>query len=225
MPLPRESRGFAVLVTIRRRLMRQLGLLLPSFGEIREHRPVAAPLLLVAIFSLAGAFSIQPLVQEVSAGETARGLEILIWFGAVLSPVLMGGKGFILALLSWSALVLLGRDVRLRLLTSVFLYGEAILAVHGVAMASVLHLRGPDALSGLEDLYVPMGLEGLVPPGSAVLEAVARGATVFHLTWFLFLVTGLVRAGGLSPRAATLVAAGAWMLALSVTALRALAFS
>lgn len=224
MPLSGETPGSAPPVTIRRRLQSKLGLLLPGFDEIREHRPVAAPLVLVSVLSVTAAFSIQPFVSGFLPGEVSRGLAAVLWIAAIFSPVLAGGKALLLAVLSWSGLVLVGRDVRLRLLASLFLYGEAILALHGVAMVSVLHLRGPEAVSTIEDLYVPMGLEGFVPAGAPVLEALARGGTAFHLTWFLFLAVALVRVAGLSPRVASVVAGGAWALALSLAAIRAVAF-
>ena len=225
MPRAPDEGRCAPATTPGERALHWAGLLVPGFAEIARHRPVVAPLVLVAVLSAAAAFSIQPVAAWAASGETAGGLAVLFWVSGLLAPVVSGLKGLILGVLAWSVLVLAGRERGLRLLVSAFLYGEAVLALHGVAMVSVLHLRGPGGVTGPEDLYVPMGLEGLAPADAPVLQALARGATVFHGAWALFLVLALVRSARLSPSTAALVAAGAWALLLLVTALRAAAFS
>lgn len=207
-----------------RRLLRQLELLVPGLEEIRRHEPVAAPLALVAAFSVTAAVSLQPHLTSALPGDVGRGLSVLMWLVAVLSPVLFGGKALLLGVLVWSVLVLLGRDRRLRPLVSVFLYGEAILALHGVAIAIVLDLRGSGPVSSPESLYVPMGADLVVPGSSPLLVAVDHSTTPFHLAWMIFVAVALSRVARLSGRAAWLVAAGAWMLTLSLSLVGPLAF-
>lgn len=206
---------------------RQLGMLVPDFETIRRHRPVAAPLVLILVLSVTAVASIRPYLADAFAGPDAglswRGVEAWLWLTALLSPALIGAKALALAVTCWSLLALLGRSVSFRALSSIYLYGEALLALHGVATALVLHLRGPGAVSAPGELYVRMGLEAVVPPGSAVLDAVARGTTVFHLLWFLFLAVALPRVVGLSGRTGALAAAVSWLGVLTVAAVRAMA--
>lgn len=218
---PGSARGFLHHVP------RQLGLLVPGLDDIRRHRPLLAPLLLIGLFSLAAMVSLRPLLEgaftAAGIGAAARGVEAWLWVAAIFSPLLMGGKALILAGASWSLIALLGRDVAFRPLLSIYLYGEALLSLQGVAAALVLHLGRSGSVSSPEELYVPMGLEELVPPGSDVLAALARGGTAFHLAWFVFLAVALVRVVGLSRGAGAGAAAASWLLVLSVTGLRALA--
>lgn len=209
--------------TVGRRLGLQLGLLVPGLDELRAHEPVLAPLVLMSAFSLTTGFAIQPFVDAAAAGEPGRALGIFFWIIAVLAPLLAGVKALILAVLAWSGLVVLGRDLRLRPLVSVFLYGEAILALHGVAITVGLTLRGVEAISSVEDLYIPMGLDALVSLEEPVLQAVTQGTTPFHLAWAVFVAVALVKVVGLSRRAALVAAVGAWALVLSLDAVRAVA--
>lgn len=210
-----------------RRAARQLELLVPTFREIRAHRPLMAPLLLVGLLSVTSVVSLRPHLAGAfggaGSGLPAPGVQAWLWLTALLSPLLMGGKAVVLAAVSWSVLALAGRDVRLRPLLSIYLYGEALLSVHGVATALLLHLRGRGAVSTPADLYVPMGPEVLVPSGWPLVAAVARGATLFHLAWFVFLVAALVRVVRVDRKAGIGAAAVSWFLVLSVSGVRALA--
>lgn len=207
-----------------RRWIRSLALLVPGFADLRRERPLVPPLVLIALLSITGAYSVQPLVSGALPGDEGRLLAFWLWLGAALAPALMGAKALSLAAVSWSGLVLAGRSAPFRSLLSIFLYGEAVLAFHGVALVLALHLRGPAAIRGVGDLYVPMGLDAVVSPENPVLEALVRWATVFHLLWLIFLVAALTRVAGLGRGAAWSVAGGAWLLTLAVTAARALAF-
>lgn len=209
--------------SVRRSLLGELGLLLPGFEEIRERTPRLAPLVLIFVFSVVSAFSVQPFLSAASPGAAGRGLGGVVWLAALFSPLLLGLRAVALTAVSWSVLTVGGRVVRFRPILSVFLYGEAILALRGVILVLVLQLRGPNAVRAVADLDVPMGPAWLVPPDAPVLLATARGATVFHLAWFVFLGLALQRVVGFGRRTAWMVAAGGWILTLVVGALRAMA--
>lgn len=205
------------------RLVRQVGFLVPGLDEIRDHGPLLAPLTLVALFSLTAAFSIQPLVFEAMGGEEGRTLAVVLWATAALSPLLVGARALILALLGWSGLVLGGRDARFRPLLSVFLYGEAILALQGVAMVLVLHLRGSGSVTGPADLHVPLGLDALVASEMPWAAGVAQTLSPLHLAWAGFVWVALRRSAGLSSGTSAAVTAMAWTFVAALAVIRALA--
>lgn len=197
---------------------------MPGLDDVRRHEPVLAPLVLVAAFSLTTAVSVQPFLASALPGAAGRGFALLIWLMAVLSPLLMGGKAAVLGVLSWSFLVVLGREIRLRSLVSVLLYGEAILALQGVAIVTVLNFRGPGAVASPGDLYVPMGLDALVSTAVPVLEALARGTTPFHVAWAVFVAAGLTQVAGVRRPTAWLTVGVLWGLSQSPSVVRALTF-
>lgn len=220
----RTDSGRRTLRRAGRWILRRVELVVPGIDDIRRHRPLGTPLVVVPVLSLASAYALRPMVAEAMAGDTARGVEAWLWLSAFLSPVSAGAKALALGALAWSVLVVAGRDAPFRLLVSIFLYGEALLALHPVAIAAVLQMRGPGAVAGPEDLYVAMGLDALVQPVAPALAAAVRALSVAHAVWFLFVSCALVRVPELSGRWAVGLATGAWMLTLGVAAVRAVSF-
>lgn len=209
--------------SIPRRMARWIALLVPELSDIRRHRPVLPPLVLVAVLSSAAAYALQPMLAEALDGDVVGAVRAWLWITVLLAPLSAGGKALALSAVAWSLLVISGRDAGFRRLVSIFLYGEALLALHPVALALVLQLRGSAVVASPEDLYVPMGLDALVRPDSPALAAALQGAGVVHAVWFAFLVVALIRVAELPRRWSLGLAAGAWGTVVGLGAVRALA--
>lgn len=204
-----------------RRMGRRVALLVPGLGDIRRHRPILPPLVLVVVFSSTAAYALQPMLGAALDAGAVGAVRTWLWITVLLAPVSAGGKALALSAVAWSVLVIAGRDVGFRRLVSVFLYGEAILGLQAVALAFVLQLRGAVAVASPEDLYVPMGLDALMRPDSPALAAVVQGVGVVHAVWFAFLAVALVRAVELPRRWALGLAVGAWATVVALGAVRA----
>lgn len=208
----------------RARMGRRVTLLVPGLGDIRRHRPILPPLVLVVVFSSTAAYALQPMLGAALDADVVAAVRAWLWIAVLLAPVTAGGKALAFSAVAWSVLVLAGRDVGFRRLVSVFLYGEALLGLQPVVLAFVLQLRGSAAVSSPEDLYVPMGLDGLVRPDSPALAAVVQGLGAVHAVWFAFLVVALVRVVELPRRWALGLAVGSWGTVVALGAVRALSF-
>lgn len=161
--------------------------------EIRQHRPILAPLVVAWLFSAASAFALRPFVVAAMPGEQAGYAEILVWLGAVAGPVLNGLKALAFAAFAWAVLVLTNTDRPVRPIFSLLLYGEALLAAQGILMAIFLRFTTDGVAPSPEDLQTGFGLAALVPATRPVLAAVAQNLTLLHVAWFAFLCTGFRR--------------------------------
>lgn len=210
--------------SVPRRMARGAALLVPGLDDIRRDRPILPPLVLVAVFSSTAAYALQPMLGAALDADVVGAVRAWLWITVLLAPVSAGGKALALSAVAWSLLVLAGRDVGFRRLVSIFLYGEALLGLHPVALAFVLQLRGAVAVASPEDLYVPMGLDAVVRPDSPALTAAVQAVGVVHAVWAVFLTVALVRVVELPRRWALGLAAGAWGVVAVLGAVRALSF-
>jgi len=191
-------------------------LLVPGTSEIRQHRPVFAPLAAAWLLSLASAYALLPFVAVATSGEQAAFAEVLIWLGALAGPVLNGIKALLFAALAWAILVLTNTDRPFRRIFSLLLYGEAILAAHGIATAVLLRFTSDGATASPQDLQAGLGLGALVPPTRPVLAAAAQGVTLLHAAWFAFLFKGFRRVVDLGRWSAAGLAALLWFILVAL---------
>lgn len=200
------------------------GLLVPGTSEIRQHRPILAPLATAWLLSMASAYALRPFVVAALPGEQARYAEILVWLGAVAGPFLNGIKALVFAALAWAVLVLTNIDRPVRPIFSLLLYGEAVLAAQGIVMAVFLRVATDGTISSPEELQTGLGLAALIPATRPALAAAAQNLTVLHLAWFLFLCTGFRRVVELGPWLSAGLAATYWVLLVGLGLARFLVF-
>lgn len=198
------------------------GLLVPGMDEIRQHRPILAPLVVAWLLSLASAYSLGGFLVAAMPAEQAQYAGALVWINAVAGPLLQGIKALLFAALAWGLLVLTNADRPLRLIFSVLLYGEAILAAQGVVIALFLRFTSGEAMPTLQDLQAGFGLAALVPATSPALVAAAQNVTLLHAAWFAFLCTGFRRVVGLGRWSAAGLAALFWCILVGLAAARLL---
>ena len=144
--------------------------LVPGMDDIRTHRPILAPIVVAWLFSLASAYSLWPVMASALPADTVEAVAGIFWVMAVLAPLVILAKAGVLAVVGWAVLMLVNSERRLRPLFSVLLYGEAILATHGVLAAAFVRAtsgtptspRGPRRGDGTR------GVRAGVPPGLAV---------------------------------------------------------
>jgi hypothetical protein len=183
-----------------------------------------ASLSIVAFVSLAAAFAIRPMA--ISAFRDATGalstFLFALWLSGFLSPIVALLQAAALAAIGWATLAIASAPPRFSRLFTLFLAGQAILALSGLWIAAVLWARGAAHLTQPADLAVPQGLDIFFSPTSPVLLAIAQTASIVHVAWFLFLVVGLPRATGISRRAALAVGIAAWDSLVAAAAVRAL---
>jgi hypothetical protein len=162
------------------------------------------------------AYASQPesLLQSMSTG---------LWIIAGLSPLVAGLKALLLGGVGWAVLVLAGALPRFRTLVSTALYGEALLAVQGLWVALVLHLREGDRLTRPADLMVFTGLDVFVQDATSPLAALARGVSPFHAAWVVLLAVLFTYAARTTWRRGTSAALACWVVAIGLSALRSVA--
>lgn len=194
---------------------------LPPLGSLGSRATLVAPLAIVLGVALATAAGTQAWGWTLAAGPAGPPPEAVrawVWVIAASSPLIALVKGGLLALVAWALLVLFGVPSNFRPVLSALLYGEAILSLQGPALLLTLLLQGGVRRGGVP---VPTGLDLLVEPAHAVLFALARGVTPFHLVWVGFLGLALA-ASAKAPRARGFaVSAALWTLVVGLAALRA----
>lgn len=206
------------------RLRHFVNMLIPSLDDIRVHRPIVPPLVVGWVFSLAAAFSLRPLLQSLMGDqgpEITRGMTFVVWFLALIAPVVQLLKAGLLTVLGWTVLVLTNSERRIRPIFSVLLYGEAILAAQGVLLALYLHLTTGGSVASPGDLQVSLGLAAFVPAMNPLLLAVAQVFSIGHFCWFAFLVMALRRCDGPEVRPSLGLALFFWGMTMAFSAARA----
>lgn len=188
------------------------GLLVPGMNEIRQHRPVLAPLAGAWLFSFASAYALRTFVVAAMPADQAQYAEPLVWLWAVAGPLLNGLKALLFAASAWGILVLANADRPVRAIFSVLLYGEAILAAQGIVIALFLRLASDGPAPSPQDLQAGFGLAALVPATRPALAAAAQNVTLLHAAWFFFLYTGFRRVVDLGPWSAAGLAALFWCI-------------
>lgn len=206
-------------------LDRLAGKIVPRFTDLGGPGTVVSPLILVGALSLAAAAAMQPMVRAAFAGQPSgigSSMQSWLWLLAALSPVLALVKALILGAAAWAVLVLVAEGAGFLVVMSAFLYGEVILALQGIWMAVVLHVRGVGVVSDPTDLRVVSGLAELMGDAHPALLALTQGASVFHLAWMTFLALALA-SGAATTKSRGFAAAGtAWSLVTAIGVFRAL---
>ena len=206
-------------------LDRITGRIAPRFSDLGGPGTVMSPLILVGALSVAAAAGMHPMVRAAFAGQppgVGTGMQSWLWLLAVLSPALALAKALILGAAAWAVLVLTAEGARLRVVTSAFLYGEVILALQGVWMAAVLHVRGVGSVAEPLDLRVASGIAEFIGNAHPALLALSQGASVFHLAWVTFLTLALASAAGTTKVRGFAAAGTAWSLMTGIGVVRAL---
>ncbi len=197
------------------------GLMVPSLRDIRRREPVLPPLLAAFVVSVGALLSLRPVFFGGASGEAADAVtaETMFWILIALAPVTTLVKAGLLAAFAWAALAFLSSGARLRPLLSVFLYGEALMALRGVFAGLYVHLTV--ALGGRETLAGPIGLAALVSPDRPLLAAAAQSVSLAHLAWVVFLSLALREVFSMSLRRSASLAVGLWAAVVAAAVARA----
>lgn len=200
------------------------GLVIPSLDDIRDRAPLAPPVVAAWIVAAAGALSMRPLLHAATQQDAAAAAVIgfVFWASVVFAPVVFLAKAGLLAALAWAILELFDvSEVRFRQLVSIFLYGEAIVALRNVFGALYLHLAGgPDALEGGARVHV-FGLSSFVSPDDPALFAATQSVSLAHLAWMAFVSLAVRKTISVRWSSAVAVATALWAVVVAVSALRA----
>jgi len=154
--------------------------------------------------------------------DNAGRLQALLWLVALATPVTAAAKGAMLGGIAWAVLVLLGAAAPFLATVSALLYGEVILAFQGIWMAATLLVIGGVGLDSAGIMGVSAGLDSIIPDRFAVLDAIGRGVTPFHVAWAFFLVVTLSALARTTRLRAGVAVAAVWCGLVGVGALRAL---
>jgi len=208
-------RNFASVPREEPRVRGFIGLLIPSLRDIRLRAPLAPPLVATWIVSAAALLSLRPLATAQSpSGEAVA--NVVFWAMVVLGPAAALAKAGLLAGATWAVLALGNAEARFRALLSVFLYGEALMALRGVAGALYLRWMTPEDGSG-----TALGLSGLAPADSPALVAALQSVSVAHVAWTTFLALALRETLAMPLHRSAALAAGLWVAVVGVAAFRA----
>lgn len=197
--------------------------LLPSFEDIRVNAPMLAPIAIASFVTVVGATAMRPAFRHALGGApgAAAGVEFLLWFSALVTPLLALGKALALGAMAWAVLVLSGREVPFRPVVSLLLYGEAILASASLYLAGVYYLRGVETLRTPADLQVVQGIDLFVPSASPTVAAMLQTGSLFHIVWFGFLALGLTKVARVSRGLGVTAAVVLWAALVAFAGLRA----
>ena len=181
---------------IGRRLLRFGALLIPAFRDIRDHRPIFPPLVLIWIVSLTAVVALRPLIGSAMAGQPpgmASMMETVLWGTAIFAPILLLLKAGFLVAIGWAVMVMTNAGISARLLFSILLYAEAILAFQAILFALFAYFSPGGMPISPTGMQAPITLATLVSPTQPVLFAMAQAVSLFHLPWYIFLVIAIRR--------------------------------
>jgi len=133
-----------------------------SFQRLSDQSPIVRPVLWVWLLTLSTTAAMLPVVRVAYQDQPDPLLQAVstgLWLVAGFAPLVALAKALLLGGVGWAVLVLVGVLPRFRTLVSTALYGEALLAVQGLWVALVLHLRGNASLTEPADLMVFTGLD------------------------------------------------------------------
>lgn len=199
-------------------------LLIPCLDDIRDRAPLAPPIVAAWIVTATAAFAMRPLLNAAVQQDdaTAAVVEFAFWATTFFAPVIFSAKAGLLATFTWALLELLdlGR-VRFRQLMSIFLYGEAIVALRHVFGALYLHVAGNAGGFDGENSIAAFGLASLVPSTRPALLAATQSISLAHLAWVAFVSLALGNMSLVRLRSAVAVAATLWAAVVAVAAFRA----
>lgn len=198
------------------------GLMIPRLGDIRDREPLLPPVVAAWIVSAGALLSLRPVfVGGASGGDAAAAtMEVFFWALLALTPLIALVKAGLLAAGAWSVLAFGGVTARARQLLSVFLYGEAIMALRGVFAAVYTHVSLARGVAR-DALGSPVGLAGLVSPDQIALAAALQSVSLAHVAWATFIALALRETLDVSLRRSAVLAAGLWVAVAGASALRA----
>ncbi len=198
-------------------------LLIPGLDDIREARPILAPIVLGWIVALTAAIATRPLVLA-SMGDqvpaAANIMEAVMWVAALAAPVVILLKAGLLTAVGWAAAVVANARIAPRLLLSVLLYGEVILLFQGVAVALIAHFSPGGMPTSPTELQTPLSLGTFVSPARPALWAMAQQVSLFHAGWCSFLVVAIRRCADFRWGGAVGLAIFFWGLLIGFSAFR-----
>lgn len=194
------------------------GLLIPRLRDIRLREPLLPPLVASWMVAAAALPSLrQVAAAQAPAGESAANLLYLMV--VVLAPAATLAKAGLLAAATWAFLALGSAGARFRALLSVFLYGEALMALRGLAGALYHHwlvaTRSPEEAPG-----VTLGLSAWASADHPALVAALQSVSLAHAAWTAFLALALRETLAMPLRRAAALAAGLWAAVVAIAALR-----
>ncbi len=201
-----------------------LDLLVPGWSDIRERRPLLAPLLLGWVFVALSTWSAHSFVLEAlpPGSEGIRSMIVAsLVLVAVFAPLLALVRAAGLALVTWASSTLLGAHRDLRELLSIFLYGDCLRALLATLLVLWFHAVAVTTGRPPTSLTDPLSLAGIVPSSHVGLLPLLNMISVGGAVWVVYTFLALRRVSGLRPAAAFAIVAVATSGALLVTYLRA----
>lgn len=206
------------------RLGRWVELTVPTMVELREKRPVVPPLLLGWVLSLLATWTLAPLVETALAEQLdgpAGFVQGWMWLLAALAPVVQSGQALLWATVAWALLTLASREGSFRSLFSVFLYGEVLVAAHGVLLA--LYFQWTQAPGTANRSFVdPLSLAAIVPSNHGFWAGLVEHLAVVDVVWTGFVAVAGLRVLGLARGEAWVLALALWFGSVAVTTTRLL---
>lgn len=206
------SRGFSSLAARPAWLLVFLLVFLLNAVYSRPMLPLATRAALGEVAAKAG-----PATEEGEARIT-RQVQIGQMIGIIVSPTFLLAKWLAVAILLWTVVTIIGRDVGLRAMFSLAAHANLPLILGYFMSLQLVILRGPDEISSLADLRPRLGLNAFVT-GATPAADIWLGSFGPLDAWFVFLlIIGLENMAQLARRTAILLAVGYWLLAVTLQA-------
>ena len=199
------------------------------FARLKERPRVLVPWLVVSLLLIGVALLTRPF--QAAAMETLRAslppeqaarmgpggqsvLRTMIGPPILVLISMAAGAG-----LFWIGTSLMGGMARYKTLISVLGYSLVTYVIYAAVTAAVLKVRGVSAVTSLEDLRVPLGLDLLVPGATLFLGALLNGINLFSIWGVWMCGLGISVTQGISRASATMVAAGSFLVGLLLQSL------
>ena len=204
------------------RVVRWMELMLPTMAEIRDARPWAQPVLLGWVLSLLTAWLTVPLVTLVLPDQQGAATSLIqgwMWAMAALAPLVQGGRALLWTVATWALLTLGLRETSVRSLFSFFLYGEVLLAIHGLLLALFFQWTVDPGAIG-PSFADPLSLATYVPSDHGLWGGLVKHLTLVQAGWVAYVGLGGRRVVGLEAKGAWTLALTLWVGTVAVSAVR-----
>lgn len=198
--------------------------------RLRERPHWIAPLVAVAVITIALAFAMQPYSQKaalslipenLSAEQRAVAIERMQRGGVVgplVAPVTIVLKTLLSAAVLLGLATMLAGGGRFKPYFAACMHANLIQMAAGLVNFWIIHLRGVDAVSTMMDLQWAIGLNLLVTTENPALHALLSSVSVFELWYLAVLVIAVEKLSRCGRGQAIAAAVTYWVLAVGVTA-------
>lgn len=198
------------------------------FERIRERPRVLVPFLVIVVLLLAIAWFMRPMYEQALRGLMAtlppdRAAKIdpsrQTMFILIFTPINIFIGLLIGAGLLWVLTALTGTDARYRLLLSVLAHTYITFVLVSIVTALIVFVRGAETVTSFRDLRPPIGLDLLAPSAGGFLGALLNAINPFSI-WGVWLTgVGVAVTHRISRGTGVVVAAVAFLIGASISAL------